>query len=131
MIENRMERTPAGRTVLLMDSVSFLPDDARGIVVVTASHGGLSSGEYALKKRPDLIFFNDAGVGKNDAGIAALDVLNGAGIPAVAIGAGTARIGEVLDHWEHGRVSHANAVAAGIVPGMSVVEAVDAWIPRR
>jgi len=97
------------------------------MVVVCASHGGESSGQYASQRRPSLIFFNDAGIGKDQAGIYALELLANEGLAAVAVSSDTARIGDVLDHWASGRVSHVNTQAIGIKPNMSVVEAIDAW----
>ncbi len=127
MIKRELRHTRAGVTVLLSDSVSYLTDEDRGRIVVCASHGGQSSGEYARECRPDLIFFNDAGVGKDDAGIRALELLEEIGVAACAVSHMSARIGDVLDHWESGVVSHSNPSAAGIEPGCSVVNAVERW----
>jgi nucleotidyltransferase/DNA polymerase involved in DNA repair len=55
--------------------------------------------------------FNDAGVGKDGAGIAALGLLDADRIAAVAVAHTSARIGEALDTWERGVVSHLNAAA--------------------
>lgn len=129
MIEREFVTTPGGAQVLLADSISFLrAEEDRGAIVVCASHGGESSGQYAANRKPALVFFNDAGVGKNNAGIRALEVLEVEGIAAVALSSDSAQIGEVLDHWAEGRVSHANTLARGIVAGMAVPEAIDAWV---
>ena len=131
MIEREFVTTPGGVRVLLADSVSFVTDKDRGAVVVCASHGGESSGQYASKRSPALIFFNDAGVGKDGAGIKALELLETEGIAAGALSFNSARIGEVLDHWENGRVSHVNALVVGVVAGMQVARAIDAWAMAR
>lgn len=131
MIERQTATTRSGADVVLMDSVSFLSYDDGGAIVVCASHGGVSSGQYALVRRPGLIFFNDAGVGKDDAGISALRVLAEQGVAAASVSSQSARIGDVLDHWNAGIVSHANGSAAGIMQGMTVQEAIDAWNARR
>lgn len=131
MIERKFVTTPAGTHVLLVDSVSFVQTEDRGSIVVCASHGGESSGQYALERAPGLIFFNDAGVGKSDAGIRALQLLEERGIAAAAISSESARIGDVIDHWSAGVVSHANSNAAGIAAGMSVPEAIDSWSPNK
>ena len=39
---------------------------------MSGSHGGISSAQYALAARPLIAVFNDAGVGKDEAGLAAL-----------------------------------------------------------
>lgn len=128
MIEREIVRTRTGTEVVLIDSISFLTDADHGRIVVSASHGGASSGEYARRRMPGLVFFNDAGVGKDAAGIRALEILSSAEVAACAISAGSARIGDVLDHWQHGIVSHVNASAARfIAPGMCVQAAIEAW----
>lgn len=114
------------RRVLLMDSISLvLPGDA-GHVVVSASHGGTSSGEYAVGVPLAAVFFNDAGVGKDGAGIAALRMLEERGVPAAAYAHDTARIGDSRDAWAEGVVSHVNAPgrAAGLRAGVGVRAAV-------
>ncbi len=131
MIEREFVSTPGGARVLLVDSVSFVRDEDRDAVVVCASHGGESSGQYALERRPGLIFFNDAGVGKGGAGIRALELLDAQGIAAAAVSSASARIGDVIDHWAAGAVSHANAAARGVAAGMAVPQAIDAWIAAQ
>lgn len=127
MIEREFATTPGGVRVLLVDSVSFVREEDRDGIVVCASHGGESSGQYALERRPGLIFFNDAGVGKGRAGIRALELLEAQGIAAAAVSSESARIGDVVDHWAAGAISHANAAAQGVAAGMAVPEAIDAW----
>jgi hypothetical protein len=109
---------PRGR-VVLMDSITRVEPQDAGSVVVSASHGGTSSGGFALEVPLALVFFNDAGVGKDGAGIAALDMLEQRGIPAACVAHTSARIGDARDMWDHGVLSHANASAlqAGIAPG--------------
>ena len=116
-----------GRRVILMDSISLIEAADAGAIVVCGSHGGAISGAFAALHPPALVFFNDAGVGKNGAGIAALKALEAAGIPAAAVSHDAARIGDALDAWEHGVVSHRNALAAeaGITAGQSVRDAVE------
>ena len=57
------------------DSSTELNAQDAGCIAVSGSHGGLSSARYALAARPLLSVFNDAGVGLNNAGLAALDFL--------------------------------------------------------
>ena len=89
--------------------------------MVSGSHGGTSSGEFALALPLRLVFFNDAGVGKDEAGIAALAMLQARGVPAVAVAHASARIGDALDAWQHGVISHVNdaAHALGLHVGQS------------
>lgn len=111
--------------VVLMDSITQVEPHDAGSVVVSASHGGTSSGRFALDVPLALVFFNDAGVGKDGAGIAALEMLERHRIPAACIAHTSARIGDAADMWEHGVVSFVNAAAllAGIAPGDRLSEA--------
>jgi hypothetical protein len=78
--------------------------------------------------KPDVlaIFFSDAGVGPDGVGIARLADLDGRSIPAGAASASSARIGDSLNIYHEGVLSHVNqtAQALGIHPGMPVSEAV-------
>ena len=103
---------PNAASVVLLDSVTEVTAAHGGCVVVTGSHGGQSAGRYALAVPARLYVFNDAGVGKDAAGIAALAMLDAAGQPAVAVAHTSARIGEAADTWTGGVISRANAAAA-------------------
>jgi hypothetical protein len=119
--------THAGdRPVVLMDSISSVDEGDVGSIVVSASHGGVSSGEFATRHRLGACFFNDAGVGKDRAGVAALAMLQEIGVAGATLSHDTACIGNARDHWEHGVVSHVNevAAAAGVKPGQSAQDAV-------
>jgi len=111
--------------VFLLDSVTEGGEEQTGQVVVTGSHGGVSAARYALAYRPLLVVFNDAGIGKDEAGVAGLSVLEKAGIAAAAVAHTSARIGEARDTWESGVISRVNAPARGLglEPGLSVQEA--------
>ncbi|UCH46854.1 MAG: hypothetical protein JSU95_12190 [Betaproteobacteria bacterium] len=100
-----------GGKVVLMDSITKVNADDEGAVVVSASHGGTSSGEFALEVPLKLVVFNDAGGGKDDAGIAALEMLQGRGVAAATVAHTSGRIGDSLDMWENGVLSHVNAKA--------------------
>lgn len=74
MLKKEVQRGPAG-SILIMDSITKVTPQDIGAIVVSASHGGASSGEFALEVPLKAVFFNDAGVGKDNAGIAALTML--------------------------------------------------------
>lgn len=97
--------------MVLLDSVTQAEFGHAGQLVVTGSHGGASVVPYARAVRAWMYVFNDAGVGKDGAGIAALGLLDADGIAAAAVAHTSARIGEALDTWEHGVVSHLNEAA--------------------
>lgn len=115
----------AGGRVLLVDSITQLEAGDAGAVVVSGSHGGCSSASYALSHPMRLVIFNDAGVGKDAAGIAALDLLQQRGRAAAAVSHDSARIGDALDAWQHGMLSHVNPLAAdmGLAPGATLQQA--------
>lgn len=100
--------------LVLLDSVTQVEFGHAGRLVVTGSHGGASVVPYARAVRAWLYVFNDAGVGKDGAGIAALDLLQAEGIAAAAVAHSSARIGEALDTWESGIVSHLNEAARAL-----------------
>lgn len=100
--------------LVLLDSVTQVEFGHAGQLVVTGSHGGASVVPYARAVRAWLYVFNDAGVGKDGAGIAALDLLQAEGIAALTVSHDSARIGEALDSWRHGVVSRVNAAALAL-----------------
>lgn len=124
MLKSYVETAPKGR-ILLVDSITKVSVEDEGAHVVSASHGGTSSGEFALETPLASVFFNDAGVGKNRAGISALDMLQARGVAAGAISHETGCIGDSQDMWDNGVISHANAlaIAAGLKPGLRVKDA--------
>ncbi len=71
------------------------------------------------------IIANDAGRGMDDSGIASFGPLAEAGIAAAAVGAMTARIGDVMSTWNDGVISVMNEVAEqrGVQVGMTAKEA--------
>ena len=110
MLKKTVEQGKSGK-VVLMDSITKVNGDDKGALVVCASHGGTSSGEFALEVPLKLVVFNDAGGGKDDAGIAALAMLQKHGVAAATVAHTSGRIGDSLDMWENGVLSHVNAVA--------------------
>lgn len=119
--------------VLLVDSITQLEIGDTGAVVVTGSHGGRSAAAYALEHPMKLVVFNDAGVGKDGAGVVALALLQARGHAAAAVAHDSARIGDAQDAWDHGVLSYVNeqAVALGLAPGLAVHEALRAVLKRR
>ena len=121
MLKKEVESRKGGR-IIVMDSITQLTPDDAGAIVVTASHGGISSGEFALAVPLTAVFFNDAGVGKDNAGIAALEMLQKNGIAAGTVSHSSARIGDSADMWSNGVISHVNPEASklGLKPGSSL-----------
>lgn len=119
MVKGRQVLREAAPRILLLDSITRVEPQDAGSVVVCASHGGTSSGGFALEVPLQAVFFNDAGIGKDEAGIAALAMLQAAGVAAGAVAHTSARIGDAQDTWDHGVLSRLNAraEALGLRPG--------------
>jgi hypothetical protein len=114
--------------IVAMDSITQLAAQDAGSIVVCGSHGGSSSAEFALAHPVLAVFFNDAGVGKDDAGVAALAILQARGIAAGTVSHDSARIGDARDAWEQGVVSRVNDAASrlGLVAGVPLRAALQA-----
>ena len=112
---------------VLMDSISYVTEESRRDIIISGSHGGTSSARYAITANVGAVVFNDAGVGKNAAGIKGFQQLQEKNIIAVAVSHETAEIGNAEDTYNNGIVSHVNTLAAkaGIRSHMSVPEAVN------
>ncbi len=112
--------TALGLPLLVLDSITEAVGCGQGCVVVSGSHGGLSAGRFALQSGARLAVFNDAGVGLDGAGIAALALLQSHAMAACTVAHSSARIGEAASTWREGVISHCNASAQamGARPGV-------------
>lgn len=116
------------RELFVVDSIGMAEPGMADAVVVSGSHGGVSAARYvlALPRRPHAVFFNDAGIGKDQAGVAGLLLLAQAGVLAAAYSFESARIGDAADGLDQGVLSRVNepAAAAGLRAGIQVAVAV-------
>ncbi len=103
-----------GTTLLCFDSITQVPSYSRGMAVLAASHGGAYVANAALQLGLGGLIVSDAGVGRERAGIAALDILDMHGIPCAAVSVRSARIGDGADCLERGAISFINETAARI-----------------
>jgi hypothetical protein len=105
--------------IIIADSITRVGPEAAGAVVVNASHGGVYAAYLAVKLHVAAVIFNDAGVGRDRAGIGGLEYLEAFDIAAATVAHDTARIGDGADMLARGVVSYANAPAAplGVSPG--------------
>ena len=114
--------------VWALDSASLVAPEHQDAIVLTGSHGGLLGGrpETALKYDVRAAFYNDAGIGIDEAGVSRLPALDDRGIAAATVSAASARIGDARSTYRDGILSRANARAAalGLMPGMTAREAV-------
>ncbi len=115
-----------GVSITVTDSITFLNESNAGDIVVCGSHGGVSAGHYAQKHRLKAVFFNDAGIGKNNAGIKSIDSLSDAGILACTVDCMSAEIFNGMDTFENGIISVCNPLAKSrnINEKMTVKEAI-------
>ena len=123
--------------VFALDSASLVLPEYRDAIVVTGSHGGLLGGrpETALKYDVRSALYNDAGIGKDEAGVSRLPALDARGIPAAAVAAASARIGDARSTYEDGIISRINDRAAtlGLREGISArdfVAGLRRWLAR-
>lgn len=117
--------------LVLLDSIALIDASAEGHVVVSGSHGGSSAAGFvlALQAKPLVVFYNDAGVGKANAGILALEMLGAIGLACATYSHQSACIGNAADGLENGVVTHANPTAQtlGIRAGARVKTWVENW----
>ena len=108
----------------VVDSITQLGATDAGCIAVSGSHGGISSARYAIAARPLLSIFNDAGVGRDEAGIAALAMLQVEGLAGCTVAHSSARIGDADSTLADGIISHLNALALGLHEGQPCSTAV-------
>ncbi len=96
------------------DSITRLGPEFRGTVLIAGSHGGRYCGYLAALAGLRGVILNDAGVGKDEAGIAGLRYLDDIGLAAATISHDSARIGDGRDAAARGRISHVNETARGL-----------------
>ncbi|AKS31939.1 hypothetical protein [Mycolicibacterium goodii] len=121
-----------GVRIILLDSISQIEDSDRGAIVVAGSNGGRESGHVGVAAGCALVILNDAGIGKDRAGVAGLELLDQQHIPGATVSHMSAEISSGHDTWINGVVSVTNTRAAqlGIKPGDRVKEAVTALAER-
>ena len=115
------------QAIHLADSITQLGPEFRGAVLVAGSHGGRYCGYLAALAGLRGVILNDAGVGKDRAGVGALDYLQTRGMAAATIAHTSARIGDGADMLERGLLSYCNeaAGALGCVVGQSCRDAAE------
>jgi hypothetical protein len=125
---------PGEPKVICLDAAPMLTPEDAGSIAVTGSHAALFRGrpDDVIKPALHAVFFNDAGVGMDGAGIARLADLDRRGMPAGAVAADSAPIGDARRILAEGVLSHVNESAArlGAAPGMPLRAFVDALLVR-
>jgi len=100
--------------IATLDSVTKLPPDHAGKVLVAASHGGVYAAYLAAAARVRGLVLSDAGIGRDEAGIGCLAYMDALGTPAATVSHVTARIGDVADLLARGRISRINERARAL-----------------
>ena len=110
---------------LVLDSVTHLEQGHRGKAVHCASHGGVYAGYFAAKMGIGAVILNDAGIGREAAGLAGVKLLETLGVPAATVSHRSARIGDGNDGLARGVLSFVNGPAGGasLAIGMSCADA--------
>lgn len=118
-----------GRRVICLDAAPMLAAGDAGAIAVTGSHAALFRGKPDDVIGPDVfaVFFNDAGVGLDQAGIQRLPLLDRRRIAAGAVSAASAPIGDSRAILQDGILSFVNETAAALggAPGMPLKDFVD------
>jgi hypothetical protein len=122
--------------IVTADSVTQ-PGEAAGKVLVAGSHGGIIAAYLGAKAGAHALILNDAGLGKDRAGIAGLFYLEQIGMAAATVDCMSSRIGDGADMLARGVISHVNTFASlcGVTAGQACREAAerlrDARAPKR
>lgn len=116
---------PAANSVVVLDSVTHLEAKHHGAVAYCGSHAGIYAAYYAAAKGLAAVVLNDAGIGRERAGVAGLLLLEKLGVPGAAVSHLSARIGEGRDGVARGVLTTVNGPAAklGLKPGQSCADA--------
>jgi len=111
-----------GVTISTVPSCSACRAEHHAHVIVSGSYGGRYNAFNAAKWGVRGVIMNDAGIGKDDAGICGLPYLDQIGLAAATADAQTCHIGDGDHILAHGVISHVNRAAAalGCAPGQSV-----------
>ncbi len=112
-------------TGLIFDSVTHVTTEHRAQAALCASHGGTYAGYFAAKMGLGAVILNDAGIGRERAGLGGILMLETLGVPAAAVSHLTGRIGDGTHCATNGHISFANApaLALGVAAGMRARDA--------
>ena len=129
-----IRQVPNEPDLVCADSVGMvLPDDS-GKIVITASHAALPGGlpDTRIPSGIVAVFFSDAGVGMDGAGIARIPHLDGLGIIAGTTSAESAPIGDSRALYQDGILSHLTgaAIQAGATIGMPLKTFIEILLER-
>ena len=129
-----MRAEPGEPKVICLDAAPMLEEADAGAIAITGSHAALFRGQPddVIKQRLYAVFFSDAGVGLDGAGIRRLPELDKRGIAAGAVAAMSAPIGDARAIYREGILSHVNetAMRLGATPGQPLAAFVEVLLDR-
>lgn len=129
-----MNETPGKPRVICVDAAPMLEDGDAGAIAITGSHAALFRGQPdgLIAMALHAVFFNDAGVGLDGAGVKRLALLDERKMIAGAVDAATAPIGNAREIYRTGVLSHVNetAASAGAKPEMPLHDFVKMLVDR-
>ena len=128
----RIALESASGRVVLVDSMLFAGLENHDDVVCAGSHGGRVNMARALEIRPRGALFSDGGDSRERSGVNGLPLLDAVEVPAAAVDATRARIGDAASTWADGVISAVNDAArrAGVAPGQAAAVAARAMLAR-
>ena len=100
--------------IWILDTVTKPKPEHEGAVILAGSHGGIYAGYLAASAHPRGIILNDAGVGRDDAGIGSLEYLEELGLAAATVAHSSGKIGDGDDMLARGVISFTNGPAAAL-----------------
>ena len=111
-----------GVTISTVPSCSACRAGHHAQIIVSGSYGGRYNAFNAAKWPVRAVIMNDAGIGRDNAGIVGLDFLDQIDMAAATADARTCHIGDGEHMLAHGVISHVNRTAAalGCAPGQTV-----------
>ena len=111
---------PGEPKVLALDAAPMLTAKDAGAIAITGSHAALFRGQPDNVIGPQLlaVFFNDAGVGLDQAGITRLPTLDERHMAAATVSAASAPIGDARAGYNEGIISHLNKTALAMGGGV-------------
>lgn len=113
--------------VLVFDSVSKLPPEAKGAVIVGGSNAAVYATYFSAKAGARAAIHHDCGIGRDEAGVRGLRWADDHGMAMAAVATDSARVGDSADMLQRGIISRANRIATmrGVLKGQTVKEAVE------
>jgi hypothetical protein len=119
--------------IVLVDSMLFAGPENQDDVLCAGSHGGRVNMARALEIRPRGALFSDGGGARDGSGVNGLPLLDAADVPAAAVDAMRARIGDPASTWTDGVITAVNETArrAGVAVGQPAGAAARAMLERR